>query len=95
PSLPQWFSGDPARIRQILVTLLTNAVRHSQHGSIVPNVLRTDDELWFSVRDDGMGLTQEEIAELFCPFAEKDHPRYHASCCSRLDMPIAMKEEYC
>ncbi|NWG29980.1 MAG: hypothetical protein HXY29_00605 [Rhodocyclaceae bacterium] len=90
PALPEWIQGDPTRIRQILVTLLANAVRHSQHGCITLTVLRADEELWFSVRDEGVGMTQEEIANLFRAFAPDDHASGRVTSGARLALPIAM-----
>ncbi|WP_126444591.1 sensor histidine kinase [Sulfuricystis multivorans] len=89
-SLPEFILGDPARIRQILVTLLMNAVRHSSHGSIVLTVLSADDELWFSVRDEGVGMTREEITNAFRAFAHDDQPIDRSACGTRLALPIAM-----
>lgn len=90
PSLPEWIEGDAVRLRQILVTLLMNAVRHSSHGSIVLTVLSAEDELWFSVRDEGVGMTQEEIDCLFRAFAPEDRSPGRPEGGPRLAMPIAM-----
>ena len=72
PDLPEWVVGDPLRLRQILVNLLSNAITFSQHGTIDLTVLRVDDEIWFAVRDEGIGMTAEEIARLFHPFEQAD-----------------------
>ena len=70
--LPEWVMGDPMRTRQILVNLLSNAVKFSRHGSIDLTVLRAEDEIWFAVRDEGIGMTEEEISRLFRPFEQAD-----------------------
>ncbi len=72
PDLPAWIVGDPLRLRQILVNLLSNAIKFSRHGTIDLTVLRVDDEIWFAVRDEGIGMTAEEIARLFHPFEQAD-----------------------
>lgn len=72
PDLPAWVFGDPLHIRQILVNLLSNAIKFSRHGTIDLTVLRADDEIWFAVRDEGIGMTEEEIARLFRPFEQAD-----------------------
>jgi CheY-like chemotaxis protein len=64
--------GDPLRTRQILVNLLSNAIKFSRHGTIDLTVLRADEEIWFAVRDEGIGMTTEEIARLFRPFEQAD-----------------------
>ena len=70
--LPEWVLGDPMRIRQILANLLSNAIKFSRHGSIDLTVLRAEDEIWFAVRDEGIGMTEEEISRLFRPFEQAD-----------------------
>jgi len=72
PDLPEWISGDPLRLRQILVNLVSNAIKFSRHGAIDLTVLRTEDEIWFAVRDEGIGMTTEEISRLFHPFEQAD-----------------------
>ena len=90
PTLPSWIIGDAQRIRQILVALLAHAVRRSLHGSIVLTVLHVEDELWFSIRDEGVGLTEEEIAALFRAFSTDDRMPGAPSGATRLTLPIAM-----
>ena len=72
PDLPEWIMGDPMRIRQILVNLLSNAIKFSRHGTIDLTVLRAEEEIWFAVRDEGIGMTEEEISRLFRPFEQAD-----------------------
>lgn len=60
---------DPQRVRQILVNLLTNAVRHSPEGGVVTVALReTKDALEFRVTDRGEGIAPEQLAEIFEAF---------------------------
>lgn len=60
---------DPQRVRQVLVNLLTNAVRHSPDGGVVTVTLRaTDDALEFGVTDRGEGIAPEQLAEIFEAF---------------------------
>lgn len=60
---------DPQRVRQILVNLLTNAVRHSPDGGVVTVTLRAkDDTLEFGVTDRGEGIAPEQLAEIFEAF---------------------------
>jgi len=90
PALPPWIIGDPQRIRQILVALLAHAIRRSLHGSIVLTALPVEDELWFAVRDEGVGLTESEIANLFRAFIHDARTPGAASGTTRLALPIAM-----
>ncbi|MBS1956034.1 MAG: response regulator [Cyanobacteria bacterium SZAS-4] len=70
--------GDPERLRQILINLLSNAVKFSSSGSILLKVECATEEsngsivLRFSVTDQGVGLSEEEIAKLFQPFVQAD-----------------------
>lgn len=72
PDIPAWIMGDPMRLRQILVNLLSNAIKFSQHGTIDLNVLPMEDEIWLAVRDEGIGMTEEEVSRLFKPFEQAD-----------------------
>lgn len=72
PDLPSWVQGDATRIRQILINLLANAVKFTERGSIDLTVLRDNEEIWFSVRDEGIGMTDEQRDRLFAPFEQAD-----------------------
>jgi signal transduction histidine kinase/DNA-binding response OmpR family regulator/HPt (histidine-containing phosphotransfer) domain-containing protein len=69
--------GDPMRVGQILVNLVTNALKFSDGGSVVVRVATvstegSDIELQFSVSDEGIGMTAEQVAKLFEPFTQAD-----------------------
>ena len=75
--VPGTARGDPTRLRQILVNLLGNAVKFTEHGEIVLGVRaeplqdgRT--ELAFSVSDTGIGISQEGMGRLFQSFTQVD-----------------------
>lgn len=79
PNVPLWVSGDPSRIRQVLINLLMNAVKFTEFGSIELNVkLIQKDEasqqimLLFSVIDTGIGMDQNVRDKLFQPFSQGD-----------------------
>jgi two-component system sensor histidine kinase EvgS len=73
PDVPRLFRGDALRLRQVLVNLLSNAVRYTAHGSIRFDVRRsvgTDGAaLEFVVTDTGVGIPEPDRARLFEPFA--------------------------
>jgi two-component system sensor histidine kinase/response regulator len=77
PGIPQSLLGDPHRLGQILTNLVNNAVKFTERGEIVlsAELLQHTGEkcqLKFSVRDTGIGMTQEQAAKLFQPFTQAD-----------------------
>ncbi len=77
PEVPQTVSGDPHRIRQCLVNLVSNAIKFTAAGEIVIAVRvsgRRENAalVCFEVRDTGVGVSPEARAELFQPFTQAD-----------------------
>ena len=69
--------GDPARLRQVLINLLGNAVKFTEKGGVifeVERMPREGDELWlrFSVHDTGIGIEPVALANLFQSFSQAD-----------------------
>ncbi|OKP95133.1 hypothetical protein A3849_27685 [Paenibacillus sp. P46E] len=76
-ALPEWFIGDSARIRQILVNLIGNAVKFTHQGGITVSVAPYSSQgasvvLEFTVRDTGIGIAPEKLELLFQPFSQGD-----------------------
>lgn len=72
--LPSRLYGDDVRIKQIIINLLTNAVKYTSHGSITLHMsYRNVDEghirLCVAVQDTGKGIRQDAIKDLFSPYA--------------------------
>lgn len=68
--LPSALQGDPRRIRQIVINLLSNAAKFTDRGAIV---LRTfcDDRSWFiEVEDSGCGIPEAKLTDIFKPFVQ-------------------------
>jgi signal transduction histidine kinase/DNA-binding response OmpR family regulator len=76
PEVPVALRGDALRLRQILINLVGNAVKFTRTGHIEVVVTGTWSEgraaLTFTVRDTGIGITTEQAARLFQPFAQAD-----------------------
>ena len=75
--VPILVTGDPARLQQILHCLMDNAVKFTAQGSVQVHVHieSTEDEnivLWFAVQDTGIGMSHENQAQIFQPFAQVD-----------------------
>jgi two-component system sensor histidine kinase/response regulator len=76
-SVPTALVGDPLRLGQILINLSNNAVKFTDSGEIVvaTELIQKDEAqitLKFSVHDTGIGMTAEQAAKLFQPFAQAD-----------------------
>ncbi|MDZ7868648.1 MAG: response regulator [Rheinheimera sp.] len=77
PDVPRQLYGDPLRLRQVLINLVSNAVKFTAKGDICLSVQRTEQQedrvlLQFSVRDSGIGMTPAQIEQLFQPFSQSD-----------------------
>ncbi len=77
PFLPVNFKGDPGRLRQVLINLVSNAVKFTSKGEVVLRA-RTEPgapgktRLRVEVRDTGIGIPEQKIGLLFTPFTQAD-----------------------
>ncbi len=82
PDVPEYLIGDPLRLGQVMNNLVGNAVKFTEHGEIVIKVERlavaqpvsVEDVcvLRFSVRDTGIGMSEEQRSRLFKAFTQAD-----------------------
>ena len=77
PDVPDQVVGDPLRLRQVLINLMSNAVKFTEEGGITLSVwvessTALEVELRFSVRDTGIGMRPEIHKRLFEPFTQAD-----------------------
>ena len=63
---------DTTRLRQVLLNLLSNACKFTDHGRITLQVDRTGNDLVFRVRDSGIGMTPEQLGRLFQAFSQAE-----------------------
>ena len=77
PEVPQALVGDPLRLGQVLINLVNNAIKFTEHGHVTVRVRRTDrtaDRVRLSVEvcDTGIGMTPEQAGKLFQAFTQAD-----------------------
>ncbi len=76
-SVPTTVIGDPARVRQVLINLIGNAIKFTQAGHIAVRATRTesvgaDSVLRFEVSDTGDGIPADKLDLIFHPFVQAD-----------------------
>jgi signal transduction histidine kinase/ActR/RegA family two-component response regulator len=81
-AVPPAVRGDAGRLRQVLINLIGNAVKFTEHGQVALTVSRRDDAgtgavgerctLHFAVRDSGIGISAEAQTRLFRAFSQAD-----------------------
>jgi two-component system sensor histidine kinase/response regulator len=77
PEVPTTLVGDSARLRQVLVNLLGNAIKFTDRGEVevqvaAEEVSETRCRLRFSVRDSGIGIAEDKLGHLFQSFSQAD-----------------------
>lgn len=73
PELESVVTGDPVRLRQVLVNLISNAAKFTERGSVSLTAFRDDDQaVRFCVSDTGIGFDDVEKARIFERFQQAD-----------------------
>ncbi len=75
--VPPWLSGDPTRLRQVLINLFGNSTKFTEKGKLALRVARNPDgsgagSLIFSVADTGIGISKEQLPKIFESFGQAD-----------------------
>lgn len=68
PGLPEFVRGDEKRLRQILINLLTNAIKFTDHGAVTLRLHYRNEIATFEVIDTGIGIAAEDQERIFSPF---------------------------
>jgi signal transduction histidine kinase/FixJ family two-component response regulator len=67
---PSFVCTDRTKLGQIVLNLLGNAVKFTEHGQVSLSAHRDGDEVLIDVRDHGPGISAAELAQLFAPFRQ-------------------------
>ena len=75
--VPAWVTGDVTRLRQILVNLVSNAIKFTTEGEVVVSLAATASgdgphDVEIDVRDTGIGIPRDRVDRLFRPFSQVD-----------------------
>lgn len=77
PLLPVNFNGDPGRLRQVVINLMSNAVKFTERGEIILRARMQGDDrgrrkIRIEVNDTGIGIAEDTLRTLFTPFTQAD-----------------------
>ena len=90
PETPVTCCGDRARIEQVLVNIVTNAIRYTPDGgSVTVRVGQGPGQVWFSVEDTGIGIPKADMPHIFDRFYRVDKARSRSLGGSGLGLAIA------
>jgi PAS domain S-box-containing protein len=77
PEVPAALVGDPARLRQVLINLIGNAIKFTEKGEVIVRIDREPEDggvgaLRFAVSDTGIGIPEEAREVIFAPYTQVD-----------------------
>lgn len=82
---------DATRIRQVLLNLVSNGLRVTDHGGVRIHLQRVGDELEFCVRDTGPGIAQKDITRIFGEFVQAGDNSWRRHEGGGLGLPISKR----
>ena len=75
PAAPLYIRGDPGRLRQVVSNLVENAAKYTEPGGrMTVTVEQRGDEAVLAVRDNGIGISAENLERIFEPFTQSHQP---------------------
>jgi len=90
---PAWVSGDPTKLRQVVINLAANAIRHTpQSGVVQLSVTRLPDRSTvLSISDTGVGIAPENLERVLEPFVQLENPTVKNQGGAGLGLPLAKR----
>jgi len=77
PDVCEGLLGDPGRLRQVVVNLIGNSIKFTEHGEILMSVTQQAEPagtvaLHFAIKDTGIGIAADKVQKIFEPFSQAD-----------------------
>lgn len=69
---PEFFRGDALRLQQVLVNLISNAIKFTERGEVCLHVSYRNAQLSLAVTDTGIGMSPAQLEKIFDPFTQAD-----------------------
>ncbi len=94
PTLPSKLHGDEVRLKQIVINMLSNALKYTSEGTVKLTVKKTKEDaedvsLFVAVADTGCGMKKEQIRNIFSPYERFDEQSNRKTEGSGLGMTIS------
>ncbi len=90
PDLPPVYA-DPSRIEQIVINLLSNALRYTEKGAVTVNAWAQPGRVYVTVADTGLGIAEEDVPYVFERFWRADRSRNRSSGGTGLGLTICRR----
>ena len=87
--LPKTLSGDALRVKQVLLNLISNALKFTQQGGVSLELIREGDFIRFRVKDSGPGIPEEMHQKIFSAFSQLDSSEFKKQGGTGLGLTIA------
>jgi PAS domain S-box-containing protein len=94
PSISMTLSGDPVRLQQVLINLVSNAIKFTREGKVdlkcsLISKENTINKIKFSVRDTGIGISPDHLSKIFESFQQEDESITRTYGGTGLGLPIS------
>lgn len=95
PDIPDVLYGDELRIKQIMINLITNAIKYTEEGGFLLSVSHRREKyginLIISVKDSGIGIQKSQLGKIFNAYGRIESEKVHAIEGTGLGLPITKK----